>query len=58
MEGYRLISDLSKLEKWAGRTFMKFSKKKCQILHLGRYSHRQQYRDLARWRAALQKMSQ
>lgn len=35
---------------------MKFNKEKCLILHWVRYNSRLQYRDLARWKAALQKM--
>ncbi|GAB0188254.1 mitochondrial enolase superfamily member 1 [Grus japonensis] len=36
-------SDLDRLEKWADRNFMKFSKGKGQVLHLERKSPRYQY---------------
>jgi len=36
--------DLCKLEKWAARNLMKFSKEKYQILHLGRNNPRHPYR--------------
>ncbi|TRZ20695.1 hypothetical protein HGM15179_006419 [Zosterops borbonicus] len=41
--------DPHRLEKWAGRIFIKFSKEKCKILHL------QKNRLRASWKAALQR---
>ena len=35
--------DLDRLEKWAGRSLVRFSKGKCQVLHLGRNNPMHQY---------------
>ncbi|GAB0183557.1 hypothetical protein GRJ2_000821000 [Grus japonensis] len=44
LEGRTAIQrDLNRLEKWADRKLMKFSKVKCKVLHVGRSSPRHQY---------------
>ncbi|KAK4807024.1 hypothetical protein QYF61_000353 [Mycteria americana] len=35
--------DLDRLEKWAGRSLVRFSKGKCKVLHLGRNNPMHQY---------------
>ena len=35
---YYVLSELYRLEKWAGRYLRKFNKGKCQLLHLESYS--------------------
>ncbi|GAB0182112.1 cAMP-dependent protein kinase inhibitor alpha [Grus japonensis] len=43
-EGHAAIQrDLDRLEKWANRKVMKFTKEKCEILHLRRNNPKQQY---------------
>ena len=45
LEGRAAIQrNFSKLEKWANRNFMKFSKGKSEVLHLGKKNCQQQYR--------------
>lgn len=47
--------NLNKLEKLTNRNFVRFSKEKCQVLHLGRNSFLCQYRGSTSWKAELQK---
>ncbi|KAK4826043.1 hypothetical protein QYF61_003942 [Mycteria americana] len=39
-----LQEDLDRLEKWADKNFMKFSKDKCKVLHLGKHNPGVQHR--------------
>ncbi|KAK4830781.1 hypothetical protein QYF61_013614 [Mycteria americana] len=57
-------TDLSRLEKWAGRNLMKFNQRKCKGLHLGRNNPRHQYTlgwggvgQVMGWKAAWQRSS-
>lgn len=36
--------DLYRLKSWAGRNLMRFTKRKCRVLHLGRNNHMHQCR--------------
>lgn len=54
--GAAIQRDLDRTEKWAGKNFMKFSKGKCKVLHLGRNSpmHQDTLGPLS-WQAGCQK---
>lgn len=43
-EGCFTIQDFDRLDSWAERNLMRFSKGKCRVLHLGRNSSKYQHR--------------
>lgn len=48
--------DLNRLERWADKNLMEFSREKCNILQLIRNNPRYQYMlGISRWKAVLQK---
>ncbi|GAB0185958.1 mitochondrial enolase superfamily member 1 [Grus japonensis] len=44
-----LHNDLDKLEEWANKNLMKFSKDKCKVLHLGKHHPGMQHRLRSTW---------